>query len=201
MIDALLATLERETEAEVARLLEDGRTRAAAAANESEARIAARKRQALELREAAGRAALEQALAKARHRARAQILAARGALLERVFAAVRELLPDVVTTAAYRDRLPAELERTLEFVGDEPVVLRCMPQLAPTLTRLVRSNGRLRIEPDATIAAGYRVVTAGGTLEVDATLEASLERLRPRLALAALAALAPAPGHAKAPAT
>ena len=71
------------------------------------------------------------------------------------------------------------------------MTVRCNPTLAATLRHVIRTNGRWPIRSDSHIAAGFRLTTADGTLEIDATLETRLERLRPRLALEALAALSP----------
>ncbi|HTL96187.1 MAG TPA: V-type ATP synthase subunit E family protein [Gemmatimonadaceae bacterium] len=188
MIDALLATLEREGEADVARVLAEGRAQAAAVAAESEARIVARKRAALGSREAEGRVSLERQHANARRAARGRVLAARAALLERLFAALRECLPGVAATPAYRETLAGDVMRAVRFAGGRPAVLRCAASLASALARVVKTNGKLRIEAVPDIAAGYRLVTTDGVLEVDATLEGALERLRPRIALAALTA-------------
>lgn len=189
MIDALLATLEREADAAIARVLEEGRTRAAAIIAESDRRIADRKRATLDVREAEARTAFERALATARYQARGRVLAARETLLQRVFVALREFLPEITGTEAYRARLAEELPRALAFAGERPVTVRCTPALVTVLQRLAKTNGRLRVEPTSQIASGYRVTTMDGGLEVDATLEGWMEQLRPRLALEALAAL------------
>lgn len=189
MIDALLATLEREADGEIARVLAEGRTRAAAIIAESDRRIADRKRAAFGVLEADGRTALARVLATARYQARGRVLVAREALLQRLFAALREFLPEMTGTEAYRARLAEDLPRALAFAGERPVTVQCTPALVTVLQRLAKTNGRLRVEPTSQIAAGYRVVTMDGGLEVDATLEGWIEQLRPRLALEALAAL------------
>ena len=189
MIDALLATLEREAETEISRVLDDARARAAELIAAAEQRIALRREQTLEQRTATARAEHERALATTRAAARAQVLAAREALLDRVFDRVRAELPAVARSAAYRAGLARELKRLKAFAGDRSVTVRCSPALVPTLRNAVKSNGRLAIRPDVRISAGFRMTTADGTLEIDATLENRLERLRPQLALEALAAL------------
>lgn len=190
MIDALLARLERDAEAEIARVLAGGRAQAAAVTAQAEQRIARRRQAALVRREAERRAGMERALAGARHAARERVLQARETLLERCFARLRAALPSLAATAAYRGALAGDVARTLAFAGDRKVIVRCAPALTAALRRLVKTNGRLSVTPDAQIAAGFRVATADGGLEVDATLEGRALRLRPRLALEALAALA-----------
>jgi vacuolar-type H+-ATPase subunit E/Vma4 len=189
MIDALLATLERDAQAEITRVMEDGRARAAAIIAASEQRVAARRALTLEQRTATARAEHERALAVTRAAARAQVLAARGALLDRLFARVRAELPAVDASAAYRASLAPQLEQLRAFAGERSVTVHCNPALAATLRKIIRTNGRLPIRPDSNIAAGFRLTTADGKLEVDATLDDRLERLRPQFALEALAAL------------
>jgi len=189
MIDALLARLERDAEAEIARVLADGRAQAAAVTAQAEERIAQRRQATLVRRETEGRVGMERALAGARHTARERVLQARETLLERCFAQLRAALPSLAATAAYRAALAGDVARTLAFAGDRKAIVRCAPALTTALRRLVKTNGRLSIKPDARIAAGFRVATADGGLEVDATLEGRTLRLRPRLALEALAAL------------
>jgi vacuolar-type H+-ATPase subunit E/Vma4 len=192
-LDALLATLEREAVAETERLVAEARARAAAVTAEADASGARRRAEVLARREAEQQAALQRNLAGARREARATVLAARERLLAQLFAAVRAALPAAAAGSGYRDALPADLERALTFVGARPVVARCAPALASELARLAKANGRLTISPDPTIAAGFRLVTTDGALEVDGTLEGRVERLRPRLALAALAELGTQP--------
>ena len=189
MIDALLASLEREADAQIERLGADARARAAAVTSQAADRLARRREATLGRREEEGRAALERALAAARHTAREQVLEARGVLLERLFAELRKALPAIIGTAAYRAALPAVFARTLAFAGDQAVIVHCAPTLTPLLRRVIKSNGRLSIRADPNLATGFRIATTDGVLEVDGTLEGRAERLRPRLALEALAAL------------
>lgn len=189
MIDALLATLERNAEAEIASVLEEGRAAAAAVTEAAERRLAERRQQALGAREAEGRAALARTLAAARQAARGRVLTARRGLLDRLFAALRKCLPPVTADPAYRAALAADVRRTLAFAGGQPVVIRCAPGLVSSMRQAIRSNGKLRVQADPGIAAGYRVATAGGGLEIDASLEGWMERSRDRLAQAGLATL------------
>lgn len=189
MIDALLATLEREAETEISRVLADARAGAAEIVAAAQQRIALRREQTLEQRTAEARADHERALAATRAAARAQVLAARAALLDRLFARVRAELPAVAASAAYRAGLARQLEHLSVFAGDRSITVRCSPALTATLRHVIKTNGRWPIRSDSHIAAGFRLTTADGTLEIDATLENRLERLRPQLALEALAAL------------
>jgi len=188
-MDALLASLEREADAEIERLRSDARARAAALTAQAADRLRRRREATLGQREQEGRAALGRALAGARHEARGRVLQARDALLERLFGELRAALPAIIGTAAYRAALPAAFTRTLAFAGDQAVIVHCAPALAALLRPLVKSHGGLTIHPDPELTAGFRITTTDGVLEVDGTLEGRVERLRPRLALEALAAL------------
>lgn len=189
MIDALLATLEREADAEVTRVMDEARAQAADLTRAAEQRMAERRADTLGKRETEARAQHERALAATRLTARAQVLEARAALLDRVFRELRAVLPEVARSAAYRRNLAAQWQRLHAFVGDRPATVRAMPALTATFRRLIHTNGRIRIQSDARIAAGFCVTTADGALEVDGSLESRLERLRPQLAREALAAL------------
>ena len=189
MIDALLAGLERAAEAEIVRVTAEGQARAAALKAQAEQRIAGRRQAALGQREAEGRAALERSLARARHVARERALRAREHLLDRFFTTLRSTLPGLAATSVYRGALAQDLARTLTFAGEGEVVVHCAPALTTDIRRLMKTNGRLTIKTDPQIVAGFRVATADGALEVDATLEGRVLRLRPRLAVEALAAL------------
>ena len=189
MIESLLARLERDADTEAARILEEGRARAAAITAASDARIAERRAATVQRREAAARAQHERALAHSRRAARARVLEARTALLDRLFEQVRAGLPAVAASSAYRAGLGARLDQLKAYTGGQSVTIQCMPSLAGALRRLVKTNGHLRIEPERQIAAGFRVLSVDGRMEIDARLESRLERLRPRLALEALAEL------------
>jgi vacuolar-type H+-ATPase subunit E/Vma4 len=189
MIDALLATLERETDAEVTRVLDEARAQAADLTRAAEQRMAERRAAMLGKRETEARAQHERALAGLRLSARARVLQARAALLDRVFEALRAALPELAQSTAYRRDLAQRVHRLSAFAGDQAVTVRCTPALSAALRRLVQTNGHIRIRSDASIAAGLLVTTADGALDVDGSLESRLEQLRPQLALEALAAL------------
>lgn len=189
MIDALLATLEREADAEIARVKLEAEARSAALTAAAEQRMTARRDATLGRHETTARTEHERVLATARVAAQAKVLTARAELLDRVFERLRHELPKLTASPAYRSGLRRQIDSLKVFAGDEPVTLQCNPTLAAALRRVVKTNGRLRIHPDRRIAAGFRLITADGALEVDATLDGRLERLRPRLALETLAAL------------
>jgi vacuolar-type H+-ATPase subunit E/Vma4 len=165
VIDALLATLERAAEEEIARILAAARARAAALAEEAEERVGRRRKEALGRREEERRGGVERAVAAARHTARLRVLTARERFLARVFAQLEQALPPTAAGAAYRASRASAIARAHAFTGGQRAVVR------------------------RALTGGFRLVTADGRLEVDCTLAGRVERLRPRLALEALAAL------------
>jgi vacuolar-type H+-ATPase subunit E/Vma4 len=182
----LLSALTREAERDAGRLRAEAEARATAITAAAATQVDRARAERLGEREAQWRAEAERALAAARHAARAQTLAARGQLLERVLAAVRACLPALVDDPAYRAVLARDVQAALAYLGDEPVVLRCTPSLADAVRALVAGNARVRVEPDAAVGTGVRAVSADGVVEVDNTLEGRLGRQGARVSFAAL---------------
>jgi vacuolar-type H+-ATPase subunit E/Vma4 len=132
---------------------------------------------------------MEVALAGTRRVARCAELDARARLLDRVFDAARELFPAAVGEAAYRDALPAQLAAALAAAGDDPAVVLGAKALIPRLRAALPRDSRAEVRADAGVGPGFRVTAADGAMEVDATLEGRLERLRPALAIVLIAGL------------
>lgn len=192
-LDHLLAALERDGSAQAEELLGQARARAAAIAREADELVARRRADRLGAREAGLRGAAEAALGEARRAGRRTVLAARERLLERVFAAARDLFPEVVEGEAYRTAtFPTHLSEALHAVGDEAAVIRCSKTLA-TAARALVGTKRLTVEGDAAAPPGVTVVTTDGVITVDNTLQGRLERLRARLAIEVLAGLEASP--------
>jgi vacuolar-type H+-ATPase subunit E/Vma4 len=189
-LDTLLASLEREADAEIARTLAEAQAAAAALTAEAEVRLAARRDTTVRRSTETRRAALERSLADARRTARERVLTARALMLDRVFAALADALPDVGRGAAYQASLAAELREALAFTRDPCLAVRCAPAVAPALRReIARAERTVAIRPDPQVAGGFVLASGDGRLEVDATLTTRLEQRRRGLALAALAAL------------
>ena len=179
--------------AELLRVLEDGnaaevRATAEAAAGEAariEAEASARRGERIASVTAAcaaeRRAAADAEIAAASRAARADILTARAAMLERVRVGVCAQLPRVLDQAPELRR--ALVAAALACVGDEPGTLRCSPMLADLAREA--SPAAIRVEPAPDIATGVVVTLASGT-RIDATLVMLLERMWPTLACEAL---------------
>lgn len=190
-LEHLLAALEREAAERAQALIAGARAESDRIAAAAEERVTRRRRETLGPREAALRATAERTLAETRRAARRAQLEARGRLLDRVFAAARELGPPAVAGDAYRRALPAFLAQALACVGAAPAVIRCSPALARPIRALVATLERegLTVEPDARVGSGFVLTTGDGKISVDHTLEARLARAESRLALEALRAL------------
>jgi len=189
-LEQLLAALEADARAQADRVLTDARAAAQRIAQEAEERVARRREQVLEDRGRELRSAAEGALAEARRRGRCAALTARDQLLERVFDAAREQLPAAIERPDYRAALPGVLAEALAALGDEAkVTVRCAPSLKADLCRAAGSPAPT-VSADPKVGAGFTAATADGDVQIDATLEARLVRLRPLLAIQLLAELA-----------
>lgn len=180
-VDALLAALERDADREVSRRRTEARERAGT--------IIARAAAAADLRRAAMRERLSLARRAevARHAAEAtrdlkgRVLRARAELLERVFGRAAERLARI-DPARWLERVPLLVEQTLRYLDPGRAVVVCRPEaLEPVRAALGTREAKIEVREDA--AAGLLGRTADGTVLVDNTLMARLERLRPDLAI------------------
>lgn len=185
-LDALLERLARETEEQVAALLEAARRDAerarTAAAAETERERAAR----LEAIEAGHRAALAQESEAARQRGTIALLTARRRAVERVLTEVRARLAEAAADAGYLAAMAAELDDALAVLGGRPGILEAPPALAEVARRHPAAPREIIERTDL---AGFRLRSADGRVEVDATLEERLRRLAPAIAIEVVRAL------------
>ncbi|MBX6363835.1 MAG: hypothetical protein IRZ00_08205 [Gemmatimonadetes bacterium] len=180
-LEHLLAAIEREGEAAVARELDAARGEAEHILADARARVEARRAERLAARERELRASLEAELAAERRRAAGDLLRARWRLVERIVEAARAELPAAVESAAFAEALPAQLEDALAYLGDDGGIVRCSPALAPLVSTWLAGRPGISVEPCAELL-GIRV-DGNGAVEVDDTLDARLRRLGPRLAM------------------
>lgn len=125
-------------------------------------------------------------LSRERSEGQRGVLAARDALLERVFAEAHELLSAVTLGPASRTRLLERAREALRLVPAGEVVVRCSPDVARILAEELELPDGARIETQEELLPGFRVTGAGGAVEVDCTLAALLELERPVLAIEVL---------------
>jgi vacuolar-type H+-ATPase subunit E/Vma4 len=191
-LEHLLDALERDATAQVEQLLARARADAdqrTAAASEA---LERRRQDAHARLERSRHQDVEHAVALARRGARRSVLEARERFLERVFTAARAELAAAAAGPAYRASLPGALARALAAVGNETAVIRCPEALVADLRRLT-PNGRASVVVDESTGSGFVLATKDGAVEVDDTLEARLEHLRPALARHILSQLELAP--------
>jgi vacuolar-type H+-ATPase subunit E/Vma4 len=177
----LIAALEAEVEEKVAHELEAARNEAARIAAESAQLIARRRAELFSAREASIRRELAGELAEAEARVRTDWLAARESVIRKVLDVVRSRLPNLQQDDAYRNAFAGEVADALSYVEARDVIIRCAPGIAPHMARLLEGRSWMRIENDASISAGFRVIAENGRVEVDKTLDTRLRRLEPQL--------------------
>ncbi len=187
-LDRLLETLERGARAEAERVLAAARTEAEAVRAAAEMVVARRRAEAVSVRERALRADAALHLALVRRRARGAVLDARHQLLERIRAAARERIAAAEGEAG---SLGLRLRAALAYHGDRPVEVRCAPALVDAVRAAVGDRAGTTVTPDPAASAPLVVRSADGTMEVDATLAALLERHWPELAVELLRELEP----------
>ncbi len=192
-IEQLLAALEHEAAAEQAALLAEAKTEVGRIRARTAARIADQQAAYLGPREREWRDEASAVLTAARRHARGEVLAARQHLLDRVFANARERLPETLSEDRYRTVLPTHLDDALAYVGDGACTVRCPPVIAEIVRGLASSRPSVAVVEDAAALTGPVVESTDGSVTVDNTLEARLERLRPRIALDIVARAAPVP--------
>lgn len=192
-LDQLISALEEDAgkhaEAELAQAGVEAQRIAAQARDQ----IVRRRAEFLVRLEADLREETEIGLVEARRRSRSIVLGARQRLLDRVFVAAASKLPSLLDEAAYTRTLPEELEVALSYLGDAPARIKCTPSLVPFLAPLVANRAGTTVQPDAALGSGFKVDSADGHVTVDGTLDARLERLRPRLSLQVLKELEATP--------
>lgn len=179
-IEALLELLEREARAQADAVAAAARDRVA----ELEARTAAeaerRRAMARSRLEAEARDAERRSLAAAARRHREELLAARAAALDRVFAAAAVRLA-TLPVERYRERIPDLVRSTLPYLEGAPAVLEVRRDAAPLLS--AAAGGSVRVVSREDAPAGLRGRSEDGRVVVDNTLPARLARLAPDLAI------------------
>jgi vacuolar-type H+-ATPase subunit E/Vma4 len=177
----LLRSLENDTAAEVRAITAAGAGEAARI--ESDAARARSERVAGAIAAFADerRAAADAELAAVIRGARAEVLAARAAMIDRIRGAVLDELPGLL--AGDPELGQALVSAALACVGDESGILRCTPLLADPAR--ASAPPAIRVEIESSVATGVVIELATGT-RIDATLATLLERAWPALACEAL---------------
>jgi len=183
MSSELVAILERESAAEVARILEEGRARAeqitADARRAAQEQLAAARARVEHER----RAAMARAGSAAQVRAAALVLQAKDRALAEVFTQAEEELRRV---AQDRTRYPAVLRALIREAAaglSGHIVVEVHPDDRDLARQAVRDLGLdAEVTPSADVSGGARVATADRRFTVENTLASRIERVRPLLA-------------------
>jgi vacuolar-type H+-ATPase subunit E/Vma4 len=129
-------------------------------------------------------------IARARAESTEGVLAARDRLLQRVRAALEERIAGIDGDPHYRRTVVEELRHALERLPKGAVVVRTRATLAPSLRDAVADEARVTVETPPDVGHGFVAGVPIEGVEIDATLEAKLAHVWPRLAVATLAEVA-----------
>jgi vacuolar-type H+-ATPase subunit E/Vma4 len=178
----LVETLEREAEARSEAILEEAQRAAARVLEDAERELELRVERQVEARERQWRREAGDRVAGARWAAEERVLAARADLLRNVFERAEKHVTDIPASPRYATAAAGLLERALSFLPTEGVEVVCDPATARAVApAAARAGARIESLPDA--APGLLARAIDGSVSVDATLSALLERLRPGLAM------------------
>ncbi len=183
----LISRLERDAEARVGEVRAKAQAQAEALLAEAARATEAHRERELGVRRVERRARLDRELSEARQRAHAERLVGQHALLARVFAAARALIPEVAASPAYLEALPGHLAFALRYVEGMRVVVRCAPAFIAALQPVSDSRADVVLVEDATLPPGVLISSADDSVFIDDTLGARLTRAQPRLAIELLA--------------
>ncbi|MGH7696025.1 MAG: V-type ATP synthase subunit E [Gemmatimonadaceae bacterium] len=181
-IESLLAALGEDAERAVREITERAFAEAQRIRADAETHVTRRCDTALAEREAELRAATDAQRAKARREARALVLHARNAFLDRVFGAVMPRLSGLLQAPACNDALRQLFLEAASYFSSTPAVVRCRPALVDRLNGVVQSHGA-SVAPDESVPEGIIVEAVDGSLAVDNTLIGRLRWLRPELSI------------------
>jgi vacuolar-type H+-ATPase subunit E/Vma4 len=137
-LDALLDAVERRGRQEVERVLAEAREASDALERAARERADRARQEALHRLEARRRSEAEAELAAARREARERVLRARQTLLEAVFAAVEEALPDAARSEPYRQSLPGLVTEAFGCVEARGARVECAPDLREAVLEALR---------------------------------------------------------------
>jgi len=181
--DALRAAVEADGQTRIKTILQAAREQASRIRADAESLATGIQSDVLREEELRLRREGNRRIAAARAEARKREFDARNELLDRVFAAAREALPDALERPEARMQLVARVERALSHMPEGPVVVSCSSNLASVLATALADRNDVRVESDAKLAVGFRAVGGGGSLVVDATFANLLDLDRPAFAI------------------
>jgi vacuolar-type H+-ATPase subunit E/Vma4 len=185
-IEPLLGALGQDAERDIREIAEAARVEAERIRAAAQARVAQRCANALQSREAELRSEGDAQRARALREARASMLRARDAFLERVFLAVTTELRGELRKPEREAALAKLVSEALDFVSGEATI-RCRADVAERLRRRVASLNGAKLVATEAIGEGVVVKADDGSVTIDNTLENRLQLLRPALSIEVLA--------------
>ncbi len=177
----LLASLEREAEANAAEQLKRARAEADRLLQVASGEEKAQVEEHLAQHALALRAVGAERLVLARRKAATAVLEARRKLLDRVFQGARTLQPEARGWASYQPALERDVHTLLALTAGEEVTLLCNSADCPSV--LAAAGPGKRVEASLGVVAGVRLRSADGRLEVDRSLDGRLAAGRAQLAI------------------
>ncbi|MGE0353378.1 MAG: V-type ATP synthase subunit E [Gemmatimonadales bacterium] len=187
-LEHLLAAMEKEAAARAKAMLDAAREEAGGIMAVAEARVARSRAEEVDAVRARLDEEMHRALALERREVRAAVLQSRQAFLDQVLEAAHDGLARAAGQADYHATLSADLETALGYLGDAEARIRTSPGLEKIVAGITAGKRGIRIEPDDTIRAGFRVEAADGSVQVDQTLDQRLRDRWPALRIEVLAA-------------
>jgi vacuolar-type H+-ATPase subunit E/Vma4 len=181
----LLRRLEQDADSRAAGILSAAHAEAGRIEADSAAELTRRRTAALAERDATLRAAAARETAAARRAATAEVLAARANALDRVFERAGALLVERRATAPVLECAAADLTAALGYLNGTGTV-RSRPELVDWVRGQLSAHAGFTVVADASVGIGAVLRAADGSVEVDATVEHRLARLRSWLAVLAL---------------
>lgn len=179
----LISRLEQEAQSRVDAIGRDADADVRAIEEETERAVAEVTAGRLERGRVERQPAGQRALAQARQQARARELEARYAQIARILAHARALIPDVARSDRYADALPQHIDEALSFLDGLTPSVRCHPRFAPIVQSAISKHPGTTILTDDTLGPGIVAEAADGSVSVDNTLAARLDRARLRLTI------------------
>jgi vacuolar-type H+-ATPase subunit E/Vma4 len=177
----LLATMDREARARAESIRQAARDEAARIMREADDRASSRQTITVDAERIRMREAGNHRVAQERRLARRELLERRQELLERVRSLVRSQLAGVGEEPRYRTLLPDLARSSLQSMNGTGVRLRAAPRLSAELAAIM--DGRVTVEEDPSIDAGFVVESGDGRRQVDHRLAQRLDALWPRIAI------------------
>jgi vacuolar-type H+-ATPase subunit E/Vma4 len=179
----LISRLEREAQGRVDAIRREADDDVRAIEAETERAVAEVTAGRLERGRVERQPADQRALAQARQQARARELEARYAEIARILARSRTLIPDVARSELYAAALPRHVDEALSFLDGLRPRVRCHTGFAPIVQTTIRSHPGASLLTDDRLGPGIVAEAADGSVSVDNTLAARLDRARLRLTI------------------